>query len=352
MNSPAHIVLTSGEPAGIGPDLCLMLAQKDLPCQLTVLADLEILRQRKDLLGLEVEFIEEPVPALHRAGSLSVLNCPAAAPAAPGELDSANAPYVLAMIEKAVQGCLAHQFDALVTAPVHKGIINDAGIPFTGHTEFIAEITGGKPVMMLSTGLPSELRSHFKHSSYPMVGTFPLGGLQASLWIALVTTHLPLAQVPEAITQAKLARTLETLLSDLQDRFQLKDPVIAVLGLNPHAGESGHLGTEEIETISPVLDAFRAKGWQLLGPLPADTAFTPKYLSQADVFLAMYHDQGLSVLKYAGFGRAVNITLGLPIIRTSVDHGTALELAGSSQIDCGSLERAVKCAIELSLHAA
>lgn len=200
--------------------------------------------------------------------------------------------------------------------------------------------------------MPSQLRSKFKRSPAPLAGTIPAGSFRPSLWVALVTTHLPLAQVPGAITHSKLTRTLEILYSDLQYKFQLKDPVIAVLGLNPHAGESGHLGTEEIETISPVLDTFRAKGWQLLGPLPSDTAFTPQYLSQADVFLAMYHDQGLTVLKYAGFGRAVNITLGLPIIRTSVDHGTALDLAGSGQIDCGSLERAVQCAIELCLHAA
>lgn len=351
MTRAVHIALTSGEPAGIGPDLCLFLAQRNLPCRLTVLADPEVLQQRKQALGLAVDLIRGPVPVLHQAGSLSVLPCPVPAKVKPGVLNSANSKYVLDLIERAVRGCLEGEFDALVTAPVHKGIINEAGIPFTGHTEFIAAITGGTPVMMLATGLPSQLQSRNFGAGYRSAVTFPQNPPGSSLWVALVTTHLPLAEVPSAITREKLTRVIEILYQDLQARFLLKSPVISVLGLNPHAGEGGHLGSEEIEIILPVLAKLRRQGWNLNGPLPADTAFSGSNLEQTDVFLAMYHDQGLPVLKFAGFGRAVNITLGLPIIRTSVDHGTALDLAGTGRIDSGSLERAVQAAIDLSLHA-
>jgi len=247
-----------------------------------------------------------------------------AAPAVPGQLDVANARYVLQTLQMAVDGCLGGQFQAMVTAPVQKSVINDAGIPFSGHTEFLAENTGtARVVMLLAAG---------------------------DLRVALATTHLPLAQVPAAITAASLTATLRIIHADLAGKFGIAKPCIAVLGLNPHAGEGGHLGREEIEVINPVLELLRAEGMNLLGPLPADTAFSPKLLEQADAYLAMFHDQGLPVLKYAGFGNAVNITLGLPIVRTSVDHGTALDLAGTGAASDGSLRAALELAIGLGVN--
>lgn len=323
----ARIALTAGEPAGIGPDLLIALAQQAHTAQLIAIADPELLRQRAQQLGLPLQLIEwQPtLPAQpSRAGELYVAPIALAQAVTAGKLDARNAPYVLRTLERAADGCMAGEFDAIVTAPVHKGIINDAGIPFSGHTEYFAERSHTPlVVMMLATD---------------------------TLRVALATTHLPLADVPAHITRANLDAVLRILHRDLRAKFGLSQPRINVLGLNPHAGESGHLGREEIDVIEPCLDALRGEGMQLLGPLPADTAFTPKHLEQADAVLAMYHDQGLPVLKYQGFGRAVNITLGLPFIRTSVDHGTALDLAGSGRADGGSLQQALKLALELTQH--
>ena len=318
---PPRIVLTPGEPAGIGPDLCLQLAQKSYSAELIAVADPSLLERRARKLNLPLrlrEFDPSKEPSPHQPGCLSILPISLRAPASAGNLNAANAPYVLNSLKQAAEGCLRGTFSALVTGPVHKGIINDAGLPFTGHTEFLAELTGADPVMMLAT---PELR------------------------VALATTHLPLSAVSGAITREHLERTIRILYKDLIQYFEFPSPRILVCGLNPHAGEGGHLGREEIEIIGPALDALRTEGIKLFGPLPADTLFTPKYLSQADVVLAMYHDQGLPVLKHAGFGQAVNITLGLPFIRTSVDHGTALELAGSNRGSCGSFLAAWECAI-------
>lgn len=326
-NESPHLVLTYGEPAGVGPDLCLMLAQRDLPCRLTLVGDPQVLKQRAEQLGLKVALCRgEDQRPVQCPGSLWVLPKTATVRVSPGQLHPANARHVLDCIETAVRGCLAGDFDALVTGPVHKGVINDAGIPFSGHTEFIAALTYGQPVMLLAARLPQ-----------------PLGWLR----VALATTHLPLREVPDAITPERLRTVLTVLHYELRTRFKIERPRIAVLGLNPHAGESGYLGREEIEVIEPVLAQLRTEGMELVGPLPADTAFLPQRLKTTDAFLAMYHDQGLTVLKYAGFGQAVNITLGLPIVRTSVDHGTALELAGTGHADPSSLMQAVAAAIEL-----
>ncbi|MCQ8102815.1 4-hydroxythreonine-4-phosphate dehydrogenase PdxA [Methylomonas sp. SURF-2] len=322
-NTLTRIALTPGEPAGIGPDLCVQLAQLAHSCQLVAIADPDLLRQRAQQLGLSlaIELFDAAKPAAPTpAGRLSVLPVALAEPAVGGRLNPANSAYVLQTIRLATQGCLEQAFAAMVTAPVHKGIINDAGIPFSGHTEFIADITGGTPVMMLAT---------------------------PGLRVALATTHLPLSQVSRAITAELLTEILRLLDKDLRRRFGIREPNILVCGLNPHAGESGHLGREEIEIIEPALESLRSEGMTLYGPLPADTLFTPKYLKHADAVLAMYHDQGLPVLKYKGFGQAVNITLGLPIIRTSVDHGTALDLAGSGQASLGSLQFALQTALEM-----
>jgi 4-hydroxythreonine-4-phosphate dehydrogenase len=317
-----RILLSAGEPAGIGPDLCVLAAQRPFPCELAVVADPRLLEARARALGLALELsLADAAPdAMHRPGRLRVLS--ASAPSEPvcGVLDKANAAYVLETIAIGVRACLDGRFDGLVTAPVHKGVINDAGFAFTGHTEYIAQITGGHPVMMLAA---------------------------EGLRVALATTHLPLKDVSAAITPERLSRVIRTLHGDLVGRFGVGRPRILVCGLNPHAGEGGHLGREEIEVIGPVLDALRGEGMLLLGPLPADTVFLPKHLGQADAVLAMYHDQGLPVLKHMGFGRAVNITLGLPIVRTSVDHGTALDLAGTGRVDTGSLEAAIRVAIEM-----
>ena len=324
VNRIPRLVLTPGEPAGIGPDLCVQLAQGDLPYALVVIASPELLLQRAKFLGLRLA-IDEFNPALpptpHIAGRLSVLPVEVNEPVNCGQTTPLNSRYVLKTLTKATQGCINGTFDALVTGPVDKGIINDAGFTFSGHTEYIAEMTGGHPVMMLAT---------------------------EKLRVALVTTHLPLKDVSAAITHTRLRSVIRVLAHDLTSRFNIASPKILVCGLNPHAGENGHLGHEEIEIITPVLDSLRQQGVDLIGPLPADTLFTPKYLKTADAVLAMYHDQGLPVLKYQGFGKAVNITLGLPIIRTSVDHGTALDLAGTGNADIGSLLVALQTALTMA----
>ena len=320
-----RIALTSGEPAGIGVDLCIQLAQHPtLECEVVVLADVELLEQRaKQLhLPLRIRLYDQNMPAVsNAAGELCVLPISLTHSAQAGILNKANSGYVLALLDRATQGCISGEFTAIVTAPVHKGIINEAGMPFTGHTEYIANITQGHPVMMLAT---------------------------EGLRVALVTTHLPLSEVSEAITPDTLESVIRILHHDLITRFGISQPTILVCGLNPHAGENGYLGREEIDVIDPVLEKLRAEGMNLQGALPADSLFTPKYLNDADAVLAMYHDQGLPVLKYKGFGNAVNITLGLPIIRTSVDHGTALDIAGSGRSDIGSLQYAVKTALTMS----
>ncbi|MFT3931842.1 MAG: 4-hydroxythreonine-4-phosphate dehydrogenase PdxA [Spongiibacteraceae bacterium] len=319
-----RIALTPGEPAGIGPDLIITLAQQQHGAQLIAIADPNLLQQRAQQLGLPLRIREwnNTIPTQpNSAGELLVAPVTLSAPVRAGTLDKANAPYVLRTLEIAADGCMKNYFDAIVTAPVHKGIINDAGIAFSGHTEFFAERTHAENVvMMLAT---EQLR------------------------VALATTHLPLAEVPRHITRETLTTILHILHRDLRDKFGIAQPRIVVLGLNPHAGEGGHLGREEIDVIEPCLHTLRNHGMNLIGPLPADTAFTPKILQHADAVLAMYHDQGLPVLKYQGFGRAVNITLGLPIIRTSVDHGTALDLAGTGKADSGSLQTALALACDL-----
>ncbi|GBE10042.1 4-hydroxythreonine-4-phosphate dehydrogenase [bacterium BMS3Bbin12] len=318
-----RIVITPGEPAGIGPDLCVLAAQRERPVELVAIADPELLERRARRLGRPLAltpFNPAHSPHPQPPGVLKVLPVPLRRREHCGHTDPANAPYVLDTLQRAGRGCLDGTFAALVTGPVHKGVLNDAGTPFTGHTEFLAAITGGDPVMVLAA---------------------------PGLRVALATTHLALRDVPDAITAARLERVLRILHRDFIRRLGIERPRILVCGLNPHAGESGHLGREEIEVIAPTLDRLRAEGMALEGPLPADTAFTPPRLAGADVVLAMYHDQGLPVLKHIGFGRAVNLTLGLPIVRTSVDHGTALDRAGTGHIDAGSLEAAIETAIAI-----
>ncbi|MGY6631297.1 MAG: 4-hydroxythreonine-4-phosphate dehydrogenase PdxA [Wenzhouxiangella sp.] len=319
------LLLTPGEPAGIGPELACRLA-KNAP-DLVVVADPALLAATADALGIDtrVHCLDSLAEAGRQPGGLQCLPVELTVPVQPGRLDPQNAAYVLETLRLAADACLDGQAAGLVTGPVHKGIINDSGMAFSGHTEFLAERAGvDRVVMMLAAG---------------------------SLRVALATTHLPLSQVPQAITQASLERTLLILHADLRRRFGIDQPVIMVLGLNPHAGEGGHLGREEIEVIEPVLARLRAKGMNLLGPLPADTGFLPNRLAEVDAVLAMYHDQGLPVLKHAGFGEAVNITLGLPFIRTSVDHGTALDLAGQGRADAGSLRAALDLARALAARA-
>jgi 4-hydroxythreonine-4-phosphate dehydrogenase len=318
-----RIIVTSGEPAGIGPDICLAIAGHDWPCDLVVAADLELLKQRAEQLQLGVQFLPySSGRTAHQRGTLRVLSVPTGAPVRAGVLDRANSNYVLKLLDAAADGCLSGEFDAMVTAPVQKSVINDAGVPFSGHTEYLAERTGGSyPVMMLAN---SDMR------------------------VALATTHLPIQQVSAAITDELLTKVIRILDRDLRTRFNLAAPRIVVCGLNPHAGESGHLGREEIEVIAPALERLRREGLTLIGPAPADTAFTPHMLKQADAVLAMFHDQGLPVIKYAGFADAVNITLGLPIVRTSVDHGTALSLAGTGQADASSLIAAIQMALQMT----
>ena len=324
MISTQRIALTPGEPAGIGPDLILGLASQNWPVQLVVVADPELLRQRASQLGISLELqpYEPASPARPQAaGTLTIAAIPLQGEVIPGQLNVANGPYVLATLARAAQGALNGEFAALVTGPVHKGVINEAGVPFSGHTEFFAEQAGcAQVVMMLAT---------------------------EGLRVALATTHLPLSAVSLAITPASLTKTVEILHQDLIQQFGIPHPRIYVCGLNPHAGEGGQMGREEIDVIEPVLTQLRNQGMDLIGPLPADTLFQDKYLREADAVLAMYHDQGLPVLKYKGFGRAVNITLGLPFIRTSVDHGTALDLAGSGKAEMGSLLTALNQAIHM-----
>ena len=318
------IAVTSGEPAGIGPELCLRLVGENiqtLPAHLVVLADRELMEARARCLGVHCRLRTWQSGMLPEAGRLDILHVPSAQTSLPGKLASENASYVLQLLDRAVAGCLSGEFSAMVTAPVHKGIINDAGIVFSGHTEYLAEKTGTSRVVMMLAG----------------------GGLR----VALATTHLPLKDVPAAITQESIEQTLRIVHADMARKYGLSNPRILVAGLNPHAGDGGYLGREEIEVIAPVLERLRGEGMQLVGPLPADTMFTPPLLAQGDCVLAMYHDQGLTALKYASFGNGINVTLGLPIIRTSVDHGTALELAGTGRADPGSLFVAVEQAIEM-----
>ncbi|WP_210395646.1 4-hydroxythreonine-4-phosphate dehydrogenase PdxA [Motiliproteus sediminis] len=325
MPAVTRLALTPGEPAGIGPDLCVRLAQQPQPHQLIAVADPALLLERAKQLGLPLELRPyDPSQPAHpsAAGELWIDPIPLRAEVICGQLDPANARYVLDTLTLAANGCLDGRYDALVTAPVHKGVINDAGIPFSGHTEFLQQLTGvDEVVMMLAT---------------------------EGLRVALVTTHLPLSAVPAAITPERISRVTRILARDLRQRFGLAAPRILVCGLNPHAGEGGHLGREEIDVIEPTLAQLRSEGLDLVGPLPADTLFTPHSLQGADAVLAMYHDQGLPVLKHKGFGAAVNITLGMPIIRTSVDHGTALDLAGSGRGELGSLQTAIACAAEMA----
>nr|WP_106379959.1 4-hydroxythreonine-4-phosphate dehydrogenase PdxA [Thiomicrorhabdus sp. Milos-T2] len=324
MNMTQRLVITSGEPAGIGPDLVLQLAQKSWPIEMVVIADKSLLAHRAKRLGLEVEFInyDASQPAKpSQAKTLLIDQINTDEPVVDGELNPANANYVIKMLKRAIQGCMNNEFSGMVTGPVHKGVINEAGLPFTGHTELLAEDSNTQQVvMMLAT---------------------------PSLRVALATTHLPLADVPKAITQPLLTDILNITHHALQTQFGIKEPHILVTGLNPHAGEGGHMGREEIDVIEPVLETL-GKKMNLNGPLPADTLFTPKYLEQADAVLAMYHDQGLPVLKHMGFGNAVNITLGLPFIRTSVDHGTALDLAGTGKADVRSFEYAIEVALQMA----
>lgn len=320
------IVITSGEPAGIGPDLILqLLTENKITNELeddqgiVILASTDMLHDRGKQIGINFKL---PEYSQGVEDKISIFPVETNKKVEAGFLDKSNANYVLEMLETAALGCLSGEFAAMVTAPVHKGIINDAGISFSGHTEYLAEITKAKlPVMMLAT---------------------------ENLRVALATTHLPLSDVSKTITPELLTDILEILDYDLKEKYQINEPHILVCGLNPHAGEGGHLGQEEIATIEPVLNSLRSKGLNLTGPLPADTLFTPRHLEGADAVLAMYHDQGLPVLKYAGFGKAINITLGLPIIRTSVDHGTALDLAGTGSADTGSLIEAIKLASQLT----
>ena len=317
-----RIALTAGEPAGVGPDLIARLAALGCAADLIVIADRGLIERRAADTGVTLALQPwDPDVGQLAEGTLGIIDVPLRAKSVAGRLDCANAPYVLETLARAADGAARGTFDAIVTAPVHKGIINDAGVAFSGHTEFLAERAACDVVMMLVAG---------------------------RLRVALATTHLPLAAVPAAITQERLCRTLRILDHDLRTRFAIASPVIAVTGLNPHAGEGGHLGREEIDTIIPALEQLREKGLDLRGPLPADTAFVPAQLAHCDAVLAMYHDQGLPVLKHAGFGHAVNVTLGLPYPRTSVDHGTALDLAGSGQADAGSLIAATALAVELA----
>ncbi|RMF14363.1 MAG: 4-hydroxythreonine-4-phosphate dehydrogenase PdxA [Gammaproteobacteria bacterium] len=320
-----RIAITPGEPAGIGPDIVVEAAQMHWDAELVAVGDTGLLKARAKALKLPLDlypFDPGKAPKAQRPGQLAVMHVPLAEPATPGKLNVANAQYVLDTLRKAVAGCQKGTFSAMVTAPVHKGIINQAGVAFTGHTEFLQQLTGvERVVMMLAT---------------------------ETMRVALATTHVPLMKVPQLITRERLNQVLRVLTHDLVEKFGCIRPHIVVAGLNPHAGEGGHLGREEITVIEPVLKTWREKGWSIAGPLPADTLFTPKYLHPADAVLCMYHDQGLPVLKYEGFGRATNITLGLPIIRTSVDHGTALDLAGSGHADWGSLKVAIETAIDMA----
>lgn len=325
MQAALRLLLTPGEPAGIGPDLCVQLAQRAHPVELVAVGDPALLQRRAALLGLPLRLHQvdgTTMPQPYPAGELGVMPVALAATETPGQLDVRNAGYLLDTLRIAADECLAGRAAGVVTAPLQKSVINDAGIPFSGHTEYFAERCGvAMPVMMLTAG---------------------------TLRVALATTHLPLRAVPDAITPQRLIQVLRALDQGLRDQFGIGQPRILVCGLNPHAGEGGHLGREEIDVIAPTLDQLRGEGLHIEGPLPADTLFTPRVLERRDAVLAMFHDQGLTVLKYAGFGGAVNVTLGLPIIRTPVDHGTALTLAGSGLAESGSMDAALQLAIELA----
>jgi 4-hydroxythreonine-4-phosphate dehydrogenase len=328
MTSGARIALTSGEPAGIGPELCLAAARTTLPVELVCLADRGMLAQRAKQLGWQITLRDYDPNSrqTHEPNTLTVLHTPLSVSSKPGQLDKRNARYVLDLLDRAIRGAVSGEFAAIVTAPVHKGVINDGGVPFTGHTEYLAEHTGGAmPVMMLAA---------------------------PGMRVALATTHLPLKDVSAALTIESLLKTATIIDADLRKWWGLAAPRIAVCGLNPHAGEGGYLGHEEIDVISPAIKLMRERGIDATGPLPADTAFVPKMLEQCDAVLAMYHDQGLPVIKHAGFERTVNITLGIPILRTSVDHGTALDLAGTGRADPRSLMAAIDLASQIINRAA
>jgi len=320
-----RIAITAGEPAGIGLDLCVLLANKSLDAEVVIIADANMLQARAKALNVDIK-IQEYSAKSHTAhlgnGTIIVLHQAINQPTVAGKLDARNSQYVLDTLKTAVLGCVNHEFDAMVTAPVHKGIINSAGITFSGHTEFLAALTNTPQVVMMLVG--------------------------SGLRVALATTHLALKDVPAAITKSSLEKTIRILHHDLVHKFGLENPRILVAGLNPHAGEDGYLGREEIDIINPVLEILRTEGMQLIGALPADTLFAKHHLRKTDAVLAMYHDQGLPVLKHASFGEGVNVTLGLPIIRTSVDHGTALDLAGTGSIEIGSMLAAIELAITLA----
>jgi 4-hydroxythreonine-4-phosphate dehydrogenase len=319
-----RIALTCGEPAGIGPELCLAVAREAFPCDLVCLCDIELLRERAQRIGSQVTLrpFEPLARTQHVPGTLAVYHHQLAVPSIAGALDVRNAPYVLQVLDRAIDGALAHEFDAIVTAPVHKGLINDAGTAFTGHTEYLAQRThAARAVMLLATG---------------------------TLRVALATTHLPLKDVSAALSIDLICEVLEILHGDLTRRWGMAAPRIAVCALNPHAGEGGHMGDEEARIIAPAIERMRARGIEAHGPVPADTVFVPHILAGYDAVLAMYHDQGLPVVKHVGFESAVNVTLGLPIVRTSVDHGTALEVAGSGRADAGSFTAAVHVALHLA----
>jgi|TARA_B110000438_G_scaffold233485_1_gene229524 4-hydroxythreonine-4-phosphate dehydrogenase len=318
-----NLALTPGEPSGVGPDLLIKLAQEKQQQQIIAFADPDMLAERATMLGLPLNLVEVQDDFVSSTPSeLAVVTVKVAMPVEPGVLNQANAPYVLNCLDAAIASCQEGLCQAMVTGPVQKSIINDAGIKFSGHTEYLAEKTKSDTVvMMLAT---EELR------------------------VALATTHVPLRDVPDAISVELLMPIIDVLYQDLQNKFGIKQPTILVSGLNPHAGEGGHLGHEEINVIAPVIRHYREAGRNIVGPLPADTLFTQKHLMSADAVLVMYHDQGLPVLKYQGFGRAANITLGLPIIRTSVDHGTALDIAGTGCADIGSLHAAIKVAVQMA----
>ncbi len=322
MQRPPVIAVTSGEPAGIGPEICARLARHPVSARLVILGDRTLLEARARQAGEAPAFADYFPDHAPAEGALEVLHMPLRTASRAGRLDASNAAYVLGLLDRALSGCRQGEFSAMVTAPVHKGVINEAGIAFTGHTEYLAEKTGTARVVMMLAG--------------------------AGLRVALATTHLPLKDVPGAITRPELETTLRILHADLVGKFGIARPRILVAGLNPHAGEGGHMGREEIDVIAPVLDKLRGEGMDLVGPLPADTLFTRGVLAGSDAQLAMYHDQGLAVLKYAAFEDGINITLGLPIIRTSVDHGTALDLAGTGKADPRSLFAAVDLAVDLA----
>lgn len=322
MNEVLTLAVTTGEPAGVGPELCAALIDRTWPVRLVLVGDRDLIETRLRAAAAPQVLPDYVAGGEAIAGAIEILHVPLRAPAAAGRLDAANGPYVLDTLDRAIAGCLSGEFAGMITAPVHKGVICDAGIPFTGHTEYLAEHTGTPRVVMMLAG----------------------GGLR----VALATTHLPLRAVADALTPELLEETIRILDRDLRLRFGLAAPRILVAGLNPHAGESGHMGHEEIEVIVPVLERLRGEGFRLIGPLPADTLFVPHTLAQGDAVLAMYHDQGLPVLKHASFGGGVNVTLGLPIVRTSVDHGTALDLAGTGTADAGSLITAIELAIGMA----